>query len=179
MVVDMRTGREFWIRHRGELNHDWLKNQFGTALRAHRNSIRGLVTNPSLDNASLGLLLMEWESRVSEMKTLISTFEEALSPSALFEEEPLRNAGFRPDFEKSLRVLVHDLWKRRMDLPNLVSMALEKLDESRSCATRLRAALESNSNGSAQILDGLTGFLGSIRELSEALSAFPRTVEVF
>jgi hypothetical protein len=173
----MQVGGDLWLRHRGEINHDWLKNQFGTALRAHRNSIRGLVTNPSLGCESLRQLVTEWESRASEIEVLVFSFEEALSPSALFREEPLRSAGFCPELERSLQGLVHELWKCRLNLPSLVSTAVEKLEEARSYATRLRNALESADN-SEEILDALTAFLCSIRILSEALSAFPRKVEV-
>src|SRR5688500_18780460 len=109
----MRVGEEVWLRRRGEINHDWLKNQFGTALRAHRNSIRGLVTSPSLGREPLGQLVAEWESRANEIETLISTFEEALSPSILLREEPLRNAGLGPELVKSIQGLVHELSKRR------------------------------------------------------------------
>lgn len=174
----MPTKGELWLRNRGEVNHDWLKNQFGTALRAHRNSFRGLVTSPSLGRESLRRLMAEWDSRSSEIEILISSFEDALSPSVLFLEEPLRSVGFRPEFERSLQTLVHDLWKRRLSLPELVSTAMEKLAEARICATRLQDSLESRKDLSQQVLDILTAFLGSIRSLSEALSTFPRKVEV-
>jgi len=174
----MREGEEHWLRQRGEINHDWLKNQFGTALRAHRNAIRGLVTNPSLGRNSLKNLLAEWNLRVGEIEMLISSFEQALSPSILLREEPLKSVAFRPEFTSSLQALVHDLWAHRVGLPKLVLTAGGSLEEARSCSALLSDALELGTHGSGQVLDALTAFLRSVRNLSEALSAFPRKVEV-
>src|SRR5207248_1082717 len=81
----------WWQRRRSAFNHDWLKNQYLTALASWINLLdsRGGYRDAAFESVFVPEILPQWELSREEALSLARTFDWEMSARQLFQYPPL------------------------------------------------------------------------------------------
>jgi hypothetical protein len=163
-----------WSRRRQRFNHDWLKNQFLTAL-AHLVSIaRGQVEDPAFVKHFVDRVFPQWPCRRKDVLELAASFEIQMSPRVLFCSEPLAsNPGMQ---EQWVADLIDALWRARTQ----PQRKLEELhDAVEGCDAAWNAFGQATSpfNGRLDVKT-LKEMYIEFSDLAHVLSEFPTVVSI-
>lgn len=161
-----------WQVSRERFNHDWLKNQYIPALESFRNILKGKVQRPNCHDDFWQVDLPQWEIRGVEVETLITEFEQSMSPCVLFEEIPL--CGFDDETKEWMAVLVHALWRSRLSVAELTEHARICFESANEAYGKITSANDSRF-GVSQVLDE---FLNACYALASAIERLPSSVRV-
>jgi hypothetical protein len=169
-----------WQRLRRELNHDWLKNIYLPRLGAWMSVLQGEVEDVGLEVSFLHGGFSEWCDRSEEIGRLLASFESAMSPRTLLDEEPLCKVTCAT--RAWLEPVVHEMWRARVGTRELVAKAERCLTNCATLHTELSRQVDVQERPSADSLrclaHGFDRFLLECARLSRALSRFPDTVRV-
>ena len=173
-------GAPTWQQRRIEFNHDWF-SRYRKAIAAFREVILGMVVRPDVYPAAfLGQVLPQWESRVSEVVSLLDTFLETMTPALLLREPPLNNLQSRD--REWLAPVIDRLWRERIGAERLLALAHRELAQTTDAYARLRrhthALSPDQTEGLSELAPSLLTFEEAARRLSAALHDFPNTIMV-
>jgi hypothetical protein len=172
---------ETWQRRRAALNHDWLKNDYLTAVDAFLARLE--QRNPDLERLEefLSVDLPGWGRQRQDFESLLDDAEESLSPQRLFDDPPLSNAA--PETLTWLPGLTHVLWLARHPIKQRLAeahAALQKVEATYKCISQ-----ELTGNGRRVSLGPLQAtrptfveFSGALRALSHTITALPQKILV-
>jgi len=168
-----------WQTARGRFNHDWLKNQYIPALESFRNILSGQVqrANPAHDFWEFDL--PQWKIHRAEADSLISGFEEAMSPRVLFDEIPL--CGCDEETKDWMGLLVHALWSARLSVPDLTEHAAKCLETADEAYEKLIAGgieVKLGAGMNRMTVKVFEEFRSACHGLASAFERFPDTVRV-
>jgi hypothetical protein len=159
-----------WLKRRSALSHDWLKNQYMSALGKFLNLLDDEIEDPEFERLFVPGTLPEWESRVTEVVVLIADFERCMSPRALLDVPPLSACG--EDVRRWLGQLVHGLWLGRCAVRESVASALDAAAAADAAYRRLRRALPAGAScESAEELRPLRTQFADFRKRCQLLGA--------
>jgi len=170
-----------WSRRRGAFNHDWLKNQYLTALQKWMNLLDDKVEDPEFESRFVDSVLSAWEDRLLEAKSLIADFEAEMSPKSLFRHPPL--SGCDDETKGWLPDITHTLWLARYPVAEWVASADAALCAAEASYRRLLDAINAREGPrSAENLRScradFADFLDKCRCLGQSISTFPNDVKV-
>lgn len=97
-----------WQARRSQFNHDWLKNQYLTALDKFLNILDDRIEDDEAEANFIARILPLWRCKSGEVKSLIEDFEREMSPATLFAHPPLANLD--AETREWLSDLTHELW---------------------------------------------------------------------
>jgi hypothetical protein len=158
-----------WARRKSRLNHRVLQNRFLLALRAVETELQASGLAPEHEAELLGETLPGWPALRAQVREIAAEFPAAMSPAALFEEEPLsRLAATEREATESLVV---GLWRSR----HRVDAVLARVDDALAESDDLyRRVVEEWAEASPEKrLERLRAFSSACLRVSEALSALP------
>jgi 3-deoxy-D-arabino-heptulosonate 7-phosphate (DAHP) synthase class II len=166
-----------WNRRRADFNHDWLQNFYLVRLSRLLQLLDGATEDPEIERTFVTDILATWETERVEASGIIASFEELMSPSLLFEEEPLCRCD--DETKRWLSTLTHSLWLSRFKIRAIVEKAAAAYTSANDAYENLQRSLVSCSNSiSASALRHFRREFGEFRDrcdaLSEILSLFPR-----
>jgi hypothetical protein len=129
-----------WQRRRSAFNHDWLKNQYLTALGSWLNLLDSKITDPVLEMTFVKEIFPQWESISQEALSLAYSFEQEMSPRCLFDRLPL----LRCDKQTKcwLGDTMHNLWIARYKVQELVHKALLEVEKADTVYAQLQRVLQ-------------------------------------
>jgi hypothetical protein len=163
-----------WQRRRGRLNHDWLKNQFLTALSHLENIGRDLVEDPEFPLRFHRDILPQWQERRKEILDLGLRFEEEMSPRVLFRCEPL---SLIPGMQEDWMIqLIHALWWVRVRPDRLLSALYNALE---NCDRAWHVLSTQPPNSTAPIdPEPVHDFRVACLTLAHVISSYPTSISV-
>lgn len=169
-----------WQKRRSEFNHDWLKNRFMSALASWINLLDDRIEDAALEDSFVTFTLSEWEFHRQEAVALPGDFEREMSPSSLFDLQPLSQCD--NNTKQWLGELAHYLWLTRNPVDEWVANATERAKDVDAVYTRLQAALKDCTDvRSAEALRPLRNrfveFRERCQELARAIEKFPSEVK--
>lgn len=163
-----------WSRRRQRFNHDWLKNQFLTAL-AHLESVsKDMVEDPEFVARFFEVILPQWHSKRNEVLELAASFEAQMSPRDLFQHEPFAlNAKMQ---EMWIADVIEALWRGRMQPEHRIAKLLNVVKECDSAwlALSQRAAVF----GEHIDVEALEKAHRAFTHLAYSLTDFPMVVSI-
>ena len=120
-----------WQSRRSQFNHDWLKNQYLTALDNFLNILDQRIEGDDESEADfIARVLPTWQHKSVEVRSLIEGFEREMSPVTFFDLLPLVN--FDAETREWLGDLTHELWliryAVRRQLVAQASLSVENAD---------------------------------------------------
>jgi hypothetical protein len=169
-----------WQRRRGQLNHDWLKNQLSPALGKWLNVISGEVEDESFAEHLQRSAFAEWPEKRHEITVLLNDFIREMSPLTLFLEPPL--SGCDDETKKWLGELVHRRWAEASETQALLSEAERCLEEADlaygTLVSRSSLPIPHLETELEFLLTAAARFRKACEALGRALSKFPSEVTV-
>ena len=162
-----------WQLQRSRLNHDWLKNEY---LKNLDGLIVQMRTSRSLDvpmEMQMRAYLTSWKRKRPELKDLLNSAENRLSPSSLFEREPLIHCS--PENKAWLAPLIHGLWLLRYGVREKVAEGRQLQSEADQSHKQLEGTV-TRREPSGSIKVPLEAFTDTVKRLSRLLSSFPDKV---
>jgi hypothetical protein len=170
-----------WQQRRGEFNHDWFKPEYLIALQAFLERLQ--EEDPGSMNRLREFMEVDfpvWEERSRDAWWLIQHVEQEMSPTSLFNTEPLNKCGV--ETKGWLVPLIHDLWLKRYGIRQLVVKAedlLTRVDEGfAKLAANMPKTDESYHQRLKSNLSAWKKFVDDCFEFSQCLSEFPHAIEV-
>jgi hypothetical protein len=179
----MSTLQAIWQYERSKLNHDWLKGDVLPRLYGSMNVLN--QANP--ENSQVLLLLQpildEWPDKSHRLRNLISEFEEAVSPRFLLDK--LFAGAIDSHTLESMKIVLHEVWKRRIDAGQLVRLTQDKIAKADQYYVAVKGELwvaDASASESKRFLSSarvlLPAFADACAELSVAISQFPKNTGV-
>ncbi len=170
-----------WQKRRSQFNHDWLKNQFTTALAKWLNLLDDQIEDNDFEQSFILSVLPKWDSHRDEALAIVHDFEQQMSPQSLFEQEPLSRCD--EDTKEWMGELVHQLWLVRYPVKEWVANADTAVKNTNTAYDQLQQQLQNCTNTkSAQALQPLrkqfAQFSESCQKLAKAIEQFPNEVKV-
>jgi hypothetical protein len=167
----------YWNKRRADFNHDWLQNYFLVRFSRLLQLLDGATDDPEIERTFVTEILPSWEREGVEASAIIASFEAQMTPSLLFEEEPLCRCD--DETKRWLSTLTHSLWLSRFKIRAIVEKAAAAYTSANEAYENLQRSLLSCSNSiSAIALRHFRREFGEFRDrcdaLSEMLSLFPR-----
>jgi hypothetical protein len=166
-----------WQRRRSIFNHDWLKNQMLPALDSGHNVLQGR----SRGFAYLRRLIREtvpvWEAQVKEARYLLTTFQTEMSPRRLLGVPPLSS---NQDFTELFGEIIHELWLARHRVPELVSTALQAVQDADRAFERIKAAVGATDRDpiTEEFTQAFEEFRNNCHSVARAIEKFPSRILV-
>ncbi len=168
-----------WHQRRSKFNHDWLKNRYLNNL----GGIIAMLENGKSNTAHLNRFLKkdwpQWGSHTKEAKWLINSLEREMSPSVLFEREPLKR--LRDDTKSWLRELLHQLWLTRYSIKEKTSTAgtlFLKVDKLYKNINHQLKEIDKLPENLKKMLPDFNAFREACLAFSKSISSFPSEVLV-
>jgi len=163
----------------GEFNHDWLKNQYLTALGSWLNLLDGRISDSALERSFVSEILPQWEGARVQAESLACDFEINMSPRTLLNTPPLSRLD--DPTKEWLGETIHQLWMRRVRVSEIVSAVLREIDGADQAYGRLRQALCTCSNtesGEAMrsLRSEFSEFRSCCQRVARAFELFPGEV---
>lgn len=170
-----------WQRRRSEFNHNWLKNQFISALAGFLNLLDDEVENIDLERSFVSVVLPEWEAHREEGFDLARDFEQEMSPGRLFDRLPLSRCDEHT--KQWLESLVHVLWLSRYPVRRWTASVVACIEEVDAAYSQLQEALQNcvDVRSAPALLPFREQFVvlrKRCQRLGEAISEFPGKVYV-
>jgi hypothetical protein len=167
-----------WQDRRSELTHGWFKNRFMLALGKFSNLLNGVVRDDGWVDVFITDVLSQWPTRRADFELLISTFEFAMSPRALFSDTAMATC---PEHTRLwLSELVHTLWSSRVRSTVLVTSADDAVRNADEAYRQLLSALPPAGKRSIANLntcrEPLVVFRRCCQELADSIATLPREV---
>jgi hypothetical protein len=170
-----------WQRRRSEFNHDWLKLKYLNRLKSFFERLQ--VEDSGSMSRLREFIEMDfpvWEERSMDAWWLVQHFEKEMSPSSLFNTEPLNKCGV--ETKEWLVPLIHALWLERRSVRQLVTKAAELLATVDEDFMKLSKNLPKADDAYIQRLKSdlpvWKKFVDDCFEFSQCLSDFPHGIEV-
>ncbi len=159
-----------WPKRRSAFSHDWLKNQYMSALAKFLNLLDDMIEDPEFERAFLPFILPQWESHSSEVAAVIKDFESCMSPQALFLSLPLSDCDDQT--RRWLGDLVHSLWLTRDSIVEKVSAAsIAAGDVEEAYSTLQHNLRDFTATAPAEDLRPLRDYFATFRERCQLLAA--------
>jgi hypothetical protein len=167
-----------WQKRRSDFNHQWLKNQFLSALDAADQVISGRIRAVAFLQELIDVDLPEWIERREDLNTLLGDFENEMSPQKLFENPPLSEC--EPLSKEILAELMHELWLVRYPIKNWLNDAREKASDVDTNYGFLMKTSPIDANGRIcpEFAFIFEKFRSACRALSKAIEKFPDRILV-
>lgn len=170
-----------WQKRRSEFNHDWLKNQYLTALGSWLNLLDLKISDPVLESSFIKGVLPQWENRGPEALCLAASFEQEMSPRCLFNHFPLSQCD--DDTKSWLGDLIHNLWLVRYKVKDLVQRVNIEAEEANKVYNHLQTVLhgcEDIQSVSALVFlrEPFADFRTRCQNLAKAIEVFPTEIKV-
>ncbi|MDW7761979.1 MAG: hypothetical protein SCM96_15240 [Acidobacteriota bacterium] len=169
-----------WQRQRVNLNHSWLKNEFICHLEAFLQRNEQDAQDMRKMQEFINQDWPKWKANILEIKNLIDTAEEYLSPRRLFSEPPLKNCQVQT--KEWLIDLIHKLWLFRTSTAEIIEESRAAFFSSLHLFKNTNAAIEENiilSRENSQLLKQMfEKLLNDVRRLSTCLAAMPHKIKV-
>ncbi len=172
-----RVARQ-WQRRRSAFNHDWLKNRFMPALAKLMHVLSGQILDPEFEQSFVDSVLPEWPERSGEVNALLCDFETEMSPRTMLERGPLSRCN--PETKEWLGELIHQLWRRRHRVGELIHNGSTALRAADVAYQMLQQRIRDSAGGTTiqSCYDDLVLFRERCQDLATAIEAFPRRVLV-
>ena len=169
-----------WQAKRTNLNHDWLKNVYLTALEKWVNVLDDRVDDPGFERDFLSERFSQWPERQQSAERLIVSFESDMSPKTLLDRPPLQRC--RPETKVWLGSLIHALWLSRQEVAAMIRDAKEHMETADALYKQLDAALVTRLGTCLDDLrplrDDFAAFYSACALLAASVSRFPNSVKV-
>jgi hypothetical protein len=169
-----------WQQERIRLNHDWLKNELIQHIRAFIQRLSADAPNASRLAEFAAEDWAKWKSNRTDIRALIASAEDALSPRQLIAQGPLSEGD--PEITEFLSALVHELWLVRYPVREKISEANAALDEADMYCKKIGNALDRPENLDIRCLQQTLGtfklFHIAIEHLTQCIHALPQKVHV-
>jgi hypothetical protein len=164
-----------WQKRRGELNHDWLKNQYLIALGSWLNLLDKRITDPVLERSFVSEILPQWENARVQAESLARDFESEMSPCTLLNTPPLSRLD---DLTKDwLARIIHRLWLRRCRADEMASTALLEVGRADRAYGHLKQALRRCSDTAS--VDAMRSLRSEFSEFRSCCQGVARAFEEF
>lgn len=167
-------GGNDWSRRKSQFTHHWLKNGLLSALDAAANVMHGRATGRGYVQDVLDHEVQEWPARREELHLLLDAFDAEMSPSTLFDIEPMCN--WEPDLRRVMRSVLHEAWMARSTMREALkrtSAAAERVDDAYHALIHSTDGTTEEASGLVRSLDVLRG---ACRDLCACLESLPQGV---
>jgi len=167
-----------WQKRRSDLNHRRLGNQFRTTFGNAVNVLKGKVRWSGSTSDVLLECITEWRTISTDASSLLTTFEEEMSPRFYFNVPPLHNCD--SETQSWLPQLIHELWLRRYPITTWVADAQVALRQADSVCAEINTMLPAAGNAQAlpAIILKTTLFQEACDEVVERISVLPHILLV-
>lgn len=162
-----------WQLRRCDFNHQWLKNQYLSALDCAANYLSGKLRGEGYLEDFFATDFRNWESKTGEGRRLIDDFEIDMSPRILFESKPL--CDWDEAFFRAGSLAVHELWLSRNRVCSLTGHARDCFNAADDAYHKLSQVIkeEGASYSGQEVRHCFEIFRSSCRRLSKAVEMFP------
>jgi len=181
LIVQTKKSSE-WQKRRSDYNHNWLKNSYTTGeLRRWVAFLSGHAEGGDFTKSRfMSHIVAEWTQKGSEILHLIEKYQDAMSPSTLFDEGALSHVDDAT--AKWLRPICVSIWRIKYGADKAISdiqTAYNSADTTLQELSTLVSAQESTAfvSGSV-ILEKLNTFVRQCRDLGEAVRRLESSVKV-
>jgi hypothetical protein len=162
-----------WQMRRSDFNHQWLKNQFLSALDCAANYFSGKLRGEGYLEEFFSSDFRSWESKTTEGRRLIDDFEIDMTPRILFESEPL--CGWDEALFQAGSLAIHELWLARNRVRSIAGHAHDCLNAADGAYHILSQVIKEECSDfrSQEVRNCFEIFRSSCRILSESVEMFP------
>lgn len=169
---DEDMSREDWLNLRASLNHDGLKNRLLTQVSRLINVADGKIVADEPISMALAGLTSEWGRVGPQLRQLFQSTEASVSPASALLRAPLSEAPLSMAGRAAIYEYVHTRWLERVSLAKSLAHGQEALSEADQ-VFELTETMRQESPAA-----GLRQIRRVLRELTAAITALPRGVEV-
>jgi hypothetical protein len=168
-----------WRVERGQLNHNWLQNSVLVGARHALSILDGRVRTTNLIQI-LKDDVWRWRERNHELTSLLSRFEEEMSPKTLFCQLPLSRCSDQT--KEWLVPLIHDIWLHRHNVRERIREIEESYRRAEKSFVNLSIAIASvpETCGIQDVRDLrplFTQFADSCENLATGISSLPHELQ--
>ena len=181
IAMELVVMSDTWQERRAAFNHDWLKNEYLKAVDAFISRLGHHTPDTERIREFLAEDFPSWEYQRRRLQMILDTIENELSPRVLFSIPPLSRCS--PETMEWLPNLTHELWLQRTSISKKVQDTEAAMNRSDSIFKTITGEVEKlfKKAGQTDLKNArliFSEFSKSLRDLSDAISAFPHGIKV-